>query len=218
MPQNPVRVVVVNDFEVVVLGLARLLQPFSDRVEVIELDVRLPASQDADIVLYDTFGAPQGAAIRCEDVLADCRAQKLVVYTWNLDEALMRASMSTGISGYLSKQLSGEELADALERIHGGESITSPDPEGGSLAEPAGGDWPGRAEGLSEREAEILAFIVQGLRNQELADRAYLSINTVKSYIRSAYAKMGVTSRSQAVLWGIDHGFRLESVRIKREA
>jgi len=60
---------------------------------------------------------------------------------------------------------------------------------------------------LSVREGEILRLISQGLSNQEIAERAYLSINTVKSYIRSAYRRMGVESRSQAILWAIDRGF-----------
>jgi DNA-binding CsgD family transcriptional regulator len=75
------------------------------------------------------------------------------------------------------------------------------------------GDWPGRGAGLSSREAEIIALITQGLSNQQIADRVYLSINSIKSYIRSAYRKMQVTTRSQAVLWGVEHGFKPDSLR-----
>ena len=75
-------------------------------------------------------------------------------------------------------------------------------------------DWPGRGEGLSEREAEILAFITQGLSNADVSARTYLWPNTVKSYIRTLYRKIGVASRTQAVLWGIDHGFAPDHHRI----
>lgn len=75
------------------------------------------------------------------------------------------------------------------------------------------GDWPGRALGLSARESEVLALIAQGLSNQEVASRAYLSINSVKTYIRSAYRKIGVQRRSQAVLWAIRHGFNPDETR-----
>jgi DNA-binding CsgD family transcriptional regulator len=68
------------------------------------------------------------------------------------------------------------------------------------------GDWPGRSDGLTAREAEVVALITQGLSNTEIATRCYLSINSVKSYIRGAYSKIEVTSRSQAVLWAIQHG------------
>ena len=60
--------------------------------------------------------------------------------------------------------------------------------------------------GLAPRELEVLALITQGLTNQEIADRAYLSINSVKTYVRSAYRKIGVSRRSQAVGWGLRAG------------
>ena len=69
------------------------------------------------------------------------------------------------------------------------------------------------AAGLSQRESEIVALIAQGLSNAEVASRAYLSINSVKTHIRSAYRKMGVASRTQAVLWATEHGFRQDVSR-----
>ncbi|MDP2774124.1 MAG: response regulator transcription factor, partial [Nocardioides sp.] len=102
-------------------------------------------------------------------------------------------------------------IVSALERVMAGEAVVlSGDSETSVGAE---GDWPGRAAGLSPREAEILALITQGLRNQEIADRAYLSINSVKTYIRSAYRKIGVERRAQAVLWGVKNGFEPDTER-----
>ena len=75
-------------------------------------------------------------------------------------------------------------------------------------------DWPGRTEGLTDREAEVLALITQGRSNKEIAQVMYLSINTVKTYIRSAYRKIGVTGRPHAMLWGLDHGFQPDHHRI----
>ena len=75
------------------------------------------------------------------------------------------------------------------------------------------GGWRGRDPGLSAREAEVIALITQGLGNEEIASRTCVSINTVKSYIRAAYRKIGVDSRTRAVLWGVDHGFRPDSMR-----
>jgi NarL family two-component system response regulator LiaR len=105
--------------------------------------------------------------------------------------------------------LTGAEIVEGLERIMGGEVVVLTD-HGTSGEE---GDWPGRSAGLTPREAEIMALITQGLTNQEIAAQAYLSINTVKSYIRAAYRKVDVTSRSQAVLWGIENGFRPDTAR-----
>ena len=77
---------------------------------------------------------------------------------------------------------------------------------------PRGG--PGREAGLTAREAEVLALITQGLSNQEIAQRSYLSINSVKTYIRTAYRKIGVERRAQAVVWGMQHGFEPDRTRI----
>ncbi|GGF45774.1 hypothetical protein GCM10011519_19590 [Marmoricola endophyticus] len=71
-----------------------------------------------------------------------------------------------------------------------------------------GQDWPGRHEGLTVRESDILLLVAHGLCNQDISERLFLSINSIKSYIRSAYRKMAVESRTQAVLWAIEHGFR----------
>ena len=82
-----------------------------------------------------------------------------------------------------------------------------------SISTVVAGEWPGQEAGLSARESEIIALITKGLTNQEIAERAYLSINSVKSYIRSAYRKIGVTRRSQAVAWGMQNGFEPDRVR-----
>ena len=71
--------------------------------------------------------------------------------------------------------------------------------------EVAGGDWPGRAQGLSARQAEVVSLITMGFSNQQIAERTHLTMNTVKTYIRMAYRQMGVQSRTQAVLWGIEN-------------
>ena len=78
----------------------------------------------------------------------------------------------------------------------------------------SGLDWPGRTEGLTDREAEILALITQGKSNAEVATLTYLSPNTVKSYIRTVYRKINAGSRTQAVLWGVANGFTPDHHRI----
>ena len=100
---------------------------------------------------------------------------------------------------------------DRLEAVHRGETVTPP-PESED-ADRGVGEWPGRAAGLTARESEVLALITQGLSNQEIAERTYLSINSVKTYIRTAYRKIGVARRSQAVGWGMRHGFEPDRMR-----
>jgi len=127
--------------------------------------------------------------------------------------ALVFATVGFGVVGFLDKRLTAEELADALERIHQGETGVASSNYPPSVDIDLG-DWPGRGRGLSAREAEAVALITQGLSNEEIADRMYMSINTVKTYIRTAYRKIGVDSRTQAVLWGVRHGFTPDHRRV----
>ena len=204
------RVAVVNDYELVVVGVAALLEPYRDRVEVVEVDSNLPVLRDVDVILYDTFGQVQGRGVDV-DSLVDGGNAKVVIYSWNLHGELVQDSLMAGASGYLSKGLEAEELVEAIERIHGGKQVL---PIGGGTVNPKPESaWPGKEFGLTVREAEIIALITQGLSNQEIAERSYLSINSVKTYIRTAYRKIRVERRAQAVLWGIKHGFEPDVVR-----
>ena len=208
----PVRIAVVNDYEIVVAGVAMLLSQFPERVNVVELDAGEPVISDVDVVLYDTFGQVQGDSFDLDGLVKDGTA-KIAVFSWNLQEELVERAMARGASGYLSKGLNAEEIVECLEAIHRGETVIATRPQDDAAADEPG-NWPGRALGLTQRESEVLALITQGLTNQEIADRAYLSINSVKTYIRTAYRKIGVNRRSQAVSWGIDHGFRPQRGRL----
>jgi DNA-binding NarL/FixJ family response regulator len=207
-----IRIALVNDYEVVVAGVAHLLDRYRDRVLVTEIDLTEPVAEDVDIALYDNFAQGEADHDDIEALIASPQAQRVVVYTWNFDDDLVQAALTKGTDGYLSKALPASDLVDALERVHGGEVVVSEAPNRGRLS--VGQDWPGRSEGLTERESEILALITQGRTNSEIGAITYLSINSIKTHIRSAYRKIGATSRTQAVLWGVEHGFRRDHRRI----
>jgi NarL family two-component system response regulator LiaR len=207
MSSSPVRIAIVNDYEIVVAGTAAILAPFDERVRVVELDSRMPVLTDVDVVLYDSFGQAQGDAVDVQALLAG-ESTRLLVFSWNTDAELVERAFKAGASGYVSKGCSAEDLVDAVERVHAAEQVT-PDCEGDEF-----GRWPGDALGLSARESEVLALICQGLSNQDIAERAFLGINTVKTYIRTLYRKIGAGSRTQAVLWGIEHGFEPDRLRV----
>jgi two-component system, NarL family, response regulator LiaR len=206
----PIRVAIVNDYEIVVAGVAAMLAPHHERINVVELDAGLPVVSEVDIVLYDTFGQVQGDAVDLEDLVKG-RGFRVVIFSWNTQPDLVERAIARGAASYLSKGLGGEEIVDALEAIHAGATII-PSPAAGTERE-ANGAWPGREYGLTAREAEVLALITQGLSNQEIAEQTYLSINSVKTYIRTAYRKIDVARRSQAVAWGLKHGFDPDVVR-----
>ncbi|OHV32040.1 MULTISPECIES: LuxR C-terminal-related transcriptional regulator [Pseudofrankia] len=209
---RPITVALVDDYDVVLAGVARILAPYLDRVLVVEIDTNRPVAQDVDIVLYDSFAQPEAGGEEIADILANRHTGRLVIYTWNFHTSLVEGALARGASGYLSKTLTGRELVSALEAVHAGDIVVSPSPRSRATT---GQDWPGRNEGLTEREAEVLALITQGRNNLEVAKITCLSPNTVKSYIRALYRKIGVASRSQAVLWGVNHGFAPDHHRIQ---
>jgi DNA-binding NarL/FixJ family response regulator len=209
---RPITVAIVDDYDVVVLGLANMLGQFPDRVVIAELDTNSPLVDEVDVALYDSFAQPESDQDEIKVLIESRRARRVVVYTWNFHPDLVEQARKLGVRGYLSKSLSAADLVAALERVHAGEVVISEPPP---RARPASGsDWPGRSKGLSDRESEVLALITQGKSNEQVAALTYLSINTVKSYIRSAYRKIDVESRTQAVLWGVENGFRPDHRRI----
>ena len=205
--RSVISLAVVDDFEVVVAGVARMFDAYADRVSVVELDANQPVAVDVDIALYDTFAQGEADTDSLDVLLANRHARRVVVYTWVFHAALIETALNKGVAGYLSKRLTAAEMVDALERIQAGEPVVTPH---GALRAVARGDWPGREEGITEREAEVLALIVQGRSNAEIASMTYLSQNTIKSCIRSAYRKIGASSRTQALRWGVQHGLMIE--------
>jgi DNA-binding NarL/FixJ family response regulator len=213
MTRAPIRVALVNDYDVVVAGVARMLENYRDRIVVAELDANEPVADHVDVVLYDNYAQPESDKDEVGTLVANPRAKRVVVYTWNFHPDLIECARRQGVHGYLSKMLPARDLVAALELVHAGEWVVSEAP--GRTRPPAPGlDWPGRAEGLTERESEILALITQGMSNAEVVDLTFLSPNTVKSYIRSVYRKIDVGSRTQAVLWGVRHGFTPDHRRV----
>ena len=170
-----------------------------------ELDSSLPVISDVDVILYDTFAAVQGDGVDLEDLVHGGDG-RVVIFSWNL-AGRAGAGAPRARCRRLPLEGAGRRAGRgrAIEAVHRGETVVPRESAAGRA--PPDGEWPGREFGLSAREAEVLALITQGLSNQEIAERTYLSINSVKTYIRTAYRKIGVTRRAQAVAWGMRHGF-----------
>ncbi len=216
MPQprrTPITVALVDDYDVVLMGVAHILEQYRDRVVIAEIDTNMPVSDAVDIVLYDSFAQPESDHEEIGVLVRNPAARRVVVFTWNFHPDLVSSARRQGAHGYLSKALPARELVAALEAVHAGEIVVSdPPPKARSVS---GLNWPGRGEGLTDRESEILALITQGKNNADVAALTFLSPNTVKSYIRTIYRKIGVGSRTQAVLWGVDNGFSPDHNRIE---
>ena len=211
--KKAITVALVDDYDVVLMGVAKMFDNYRDRVVIAEIDATMPLEDAVDIVLYDSFAQPESDHHEIGELVANPRARRVVVYTWNFHPDLVASARQHGAHGYLSKTLPARELVAALEAVHAGDEVISDAPPRARSA--VGLDWPGRGEGLSDRESEILALITQGKSNADVARLTYLSPNTVKSYIRTIYRKIGAGSRTQAVLWGVDHGFTPDHNRIE---
>ncbi|MCU1514309.1 MAG: LuxR family transcriptional regulator [Microbacteriaceae bacterium] len=211
-PARPLTVALVDDYDVVLMGLAHMFDRYRDRVVVAEIDANSSVSDPIDVVMYDSFAQPESDHEEITALVANPRAKRVVIYTWNFHQALIDSARRQGVRGYLSKTLPARDLVAALEAVHAGEEVFNTPPRRAGSA--MGLDWPGRSEGITDRESEILALITQGKSNAEVAALTYLSPNTIKSYVRVIYRKIGVASRTQAVLWGVMHGFTPDHHRI----
>jgi NarL family two-component system response regulator LiaR len=203
----PISVAVVNDCQLVVDGVASMLRPYADRVRIVELDCRMPVVASVDVALYDAFAVDTSEAHLLPH-LHNPAIGALAVYTWTMTEDDVRRMLALGVRGVLAKHLDAPALVAAVEAVHAGEVVVSdsepPSPE--RNAEELDNPLPNA--GLTAREAEVVALIALGLSNAEISHRLYITANTLKTYIRSSYRKMGVERRSQAVAWAVDHGLR----------
>ena len=137
---TPVTLALVNDYEVVVQGLSKMLEPFDGRVRIVELTASAPSRAPADVALYDTFATDLAFG-------PDVKAQHLVLYTAHTSREFLTAARANGADGVLSKALVPEQLVGALERIRDGEILML----GGALEAESSGTWPARTS-VSPRE------------------------------------------------------------------
>jgi two-component system, NarL family, response regulator LiaR len=207
-PSTPVRLSIANDYEIVVRGVAAVLEPHADRIEIVELVAGESPSEHVDVVLFDVFGTGEVHTGDVQGAIEDAMYGNVAVFTDNLDAALVETALELGVRGYLSKSLSGAELADAVVRVANGEIVVNT--RRGSAPAPER-RWPGKLHDLTEREAEVLALITQGYDNETIATRLYISPNTVKTRVRKLYRRMGFENRVQAAVWGVKHGFETDS-------
>ena len=192
-----VTVGIINDYEVVVRGVAAMLAPYEHRVRVIELDAGGQLSSHADVALFDTFAGRRHTLSRAADMVRQGAARHVVLYTWDAAPAFVRAAQDIGVSGVILKTRSADMLVDGIERVVAGERV--------GFDTDASGRPASRVVDLSDRESEVLALIAQGLTNAQIADELYLSIETVKTYVKRLYAKLDVHNRAQAAVAASSH-------------
>lgn len=190
--RDPIRVALVNDYEVILQGLHAMLAPFDDRITVVEHQIGGTPDRKADIALFDTFAGRRDALDRARQMTEDGHAEHIVLYTWDAAPRFLDIARSIGVDAVILKSVSGEMLVEQLERVADGETLGWADPTRSS------GRGPGEA--LSLREQEVLALLALGFSNPEIAEELFLSVDTVKTYVRRVFTKLGVNNRTNAAL------------------
>ena len=191
-PRKPLTVALVNDYEIIVQGLAAMLSPFTDRVRVVELKVGGEPQNRADVALFDTFAARRHAIDRAREMVRERLVEHVLLYTWDAAPEFLALAADAGVSGVALKSQEGVALVDVIERVASGERIGLENVHRGRHAR--------APDVLSTREQEVLALIALGMSNAEIGNELFLSVDTIKTYVRRLYGKLNVKNRAQAAL------------------
>ena len=202
----PIRVFLLDDHEVVRQGLRALLESGGD-IEVVgesglavEASARIPALRP-DVAILDAR-LPDGSGIEvCRTVRGvDPAVKALILTSYDDDEALFAAIMA-GASGYVLKEIAGQDLIGAVRQVAAGNSLIDPTLTARVLERVRNG--PSTAPelaGLTEQELKLLALIAEGLTNRQIGERMFLAEKTVKNYVSSILSKLGLERRTQAAV------------------
>ena len=212
----PVRLLLVDDHQVVLEGLASMLASQSRRVVIAaattnaEDALRLAADRQPDVVLLDVRLRGASGLDLCAELVKRHPGLKVVFFTVYDDEQYLFQALRVGASGFLLKTTTGPELADHLDRVMEGEVAVDPSLAGRVAMTAAslqsGEFWPGARVGLTQRESEVLGLMVRGLSNRAIALRLSIGEDTVKTHARGVYRKLEVSDRSQAVAIALREG------------
>jgi DNA-binding NarL/FixJ family response regulator len=170
-----------------------MLNPFADRILVVDHDTEGVPAVDADVALFDTFASRRDALERARDMIDSGRVEHVVLYTFDASEEFLELARANGVSGVVLKSASGDVLAAAIERVMAGEKVGLDTPVRASRSPAEGRD-------LSPREEEVLALLALGLTNAQIGEELFLSVDTVKTYVRRVFTKLGVKNRTQAAM------------------
>ena len=213
---GPVRLVLVDDHEMVIEGLKAMLAAFSDRVVVVgqavgaERAVSVIEELDPDIVLCDVRMQGSSGLDLCRTLRERDPARKVVMLSVYDDEQYLFQALRVGASGYLLKSIASDELVRQLEFARRGETAIDPGMAARAVDTAARLQrdefWPGARQGLTQRESEILACVVNGLSNRGIANKLVIGDETVKSHLRAIYRMLGVSDRTGAVATALREG------------
>ena len=208
-PSPRIRVLVVDDHAMVRRGLATFLK-VNDDMELAgeaasgHAAVQLCVELQPDVVLMDMVMPDMDGAAATRLIREQSTSIQVLALTSFKEETLVQSALQAGAIGYLLKDVSADELAEAIRAAHAGRATLSPEAAQALVHAASRPLAPGLD--LTERERTVLALMVEGLNNTQIAARLTVSPSTVKSHVSNILSKLGVASRTEAVSLALRHG------------
>ena len=199
---KPIRVMLVDDHTMVRRGLATFLKVFDDlelagEAENGQAAIQLCAKLLPDVILMDMVMPDMNGATATRIIRQQFPSVQVIALTSFKEEQLVKSALEAGAIGYLLKDVSADELVRAIRSAHAGRATLSP--EAAQALVHAASQPPAPGYDLTERERAVLALMVEGLNNTQIAGRLVVSPSTIKSHVSNILSKLGVASRTEAV-------------------
>jgi two-component system response regulator DevR len=210
------RIMLVDDHEVVRLGLKSLLEHHQGFEVVAEAGSAAEAVEKAlalkpDVILMDIRLPGVSGIDACQEIIQENPEIKVIMLTSYAEDEMLFSAIRAGASGYLLKQIGGKELVEAIERVGRGDALLDPAVTKRVFAEMrkmAQEEEASTFSGLTQQEMHVLQLVAEGKTNREISQALFLGEGTVRNYVSSILSKLNVSNRTEAAAYAVSHNLK----------